>query len=322
MKKIIAMAVATAFVAPAFAADVSLSGGLTYNYISSNAAGVDDKVAEDDPIVTVKASEELANGMSVVGTINIVNDGATSQDVDMQGTNLAISGEFGKLVVGDTSGAADATGDWTDLSPVFGGFDADGIDAQLAYTFPAMVDGLTLMVSQSPSGVNATGDGDFATEGLGGQSYSATYTNGSVSVYIANDTFDAATGQETDRDSYGIKYASGPFAVAYEVASSSNADLTAASLIAHATAVSNKNVDYSGIAGTYTMGATVLGFEMQEIEEDGASSVTTTRQDETTLFVSHSLGGGLTVYAATTEDKGGPADTAVEQTAVGVKFAF
>jgi len=321
MKKIIAMAVATAFVAPAFAADVSLSGGLIYNYISSNQAGVDDKVAEDDPIVTVKASEELANGMSVVGTINIVNDGATSQDVDMQGTNLAISGEFGKLVVGDTSGAADATGDWTDLSPVFGGFDADGIDAQLAYTFPTMVDGLTLMVSQSPSGVNATGDGDFATEGLGGQSYSATYTNGSLSVYIANDTFDQAVGQETDRDSYGIKYASGPFMVTYEAASSSNATVTAASLIAHATAVSNSNVDYTAFGGTYSMGDTTFGFESQKIEQDSAS-VTTTRQDETTLFVSHSLGGGLTVYAATSEDKGGPADTAVEQSAVGVKFAF
>jgi len=321
MKKIIAAAVAAAFVAPAFAADVSLSGALTYNYISSNEAGVDDKVAEDDPIVKVTATEELANGMSVVGTLNIVNDGATTQDVDMQGTNLAISGEFGKLVVGDTSGAADATGDWTDLSPVFGGFDADGIDAQLAYTLPTLVEGLTLMVSQSPNGANATGDGDLSTEGLGGQSYSATYTNGSVSVYVANDTFDATTTQETDRDSYGIKYASGPFMLAYEAASSSNATVTAASLIAHGTAVTNSNVDYTAFGGTYSFGDTTVGFESQKIEQDSAS-VTTTRQDETTMFVSQSMGGGLTVYAAISEDKGGPADTAIEQSAVGVKFAF
>ena len=320
MKKIIAIAITGAFVAPVMAAEVNLSGSMTYNYITSNKATTDDKVASDDTTLSVVATEELANGMSVKGTINVVNDDATSKDLDMQGSNLSISGEFGQLIVGDTSGASDATGDWTDVSPVFGGFDADGIDANLAYTLPSVIEGLTLRASSSPKGVNSAGDADFSTEGLGGNSYSVTYSTGGLSVYVANDTFDAAAGQETDRDVYGVKYATGPFMVAYESASANNATVTASSLIAHATVVTNKNVDYSALAGTYKMADTTIGFEMQEIQEDGASK--TTRQDETTLFVSHSLGGGVTVYAATSEDKGGPADTAVEQSAVGVKFAF
>jgi hypothetical protein len=263
MKSVIAAAVATAFVAPAFAADVSVGGALNYSYITSDKANTEDKVAQDDPIVTIKGSEELANGISVTATINIVSDDATTNDVDMQGSNLALSGEFGKVVVGDTSGAADATGDWTDVSPVFGGFDADGIDAAVAYTLPTLVDGLTLMISTSPSGANAVGDGDFKTEGLGGNSYSATYTRGSVSVYFANDTFDAAATQETDRDTYGIKYASGPFMIAMEQGSAANATIAANSMVAYTTVITNKNVDYSGIAGTYSMGDTTLGFEMQ-----------------------------------------------------------
>lgn len=320
MKKIIALAVATAFVAPAFAADVTIGGSITHNYITSNKTGIDDKVGTDDTGINIKASDELDNGISVTATINIINDSAKDKDVDMQGSNLAFSGSFGKLVTGDTSGAADATGDWTDVSPVFGGFDADGIDANIAYTLPTLVEGLTVMVSSSPKGANDAGDGDLSTEGLGGNSYSATYSMGGVSVYLANDTFDAAAGQQTDRDVYGIKYSSGPIMLAYESASAANATIAANSMVAYTTVITNKNIDYSAMAGTYAMGNTKFGFETQKIEEDGSTK--TTRQDETTLFVSHSLGGGVTVYAATTEDKGGPSDTAIESQAVGVKFAF
>jgi hypothetical protein len=319
MKKIIAAAVATAFVAPAFAADISVGGALTYNYITTNKTLTDDKVAADDTIITVKASEELANGMSVTGTINVVNDGPKDQDVDMQGSNLAISGSFGKLVVGDTSGAADATGDWTDVSPVFGGFDADGIDATVAYTLPTMVEGLQLMLSTSPKGANSTGDGDLDTEGLGGNSYSATYSMGAFSAYVANDTYDAAADQETDRDTYGIKYSAGPVMLVLEQGKAKNASIAANSMVAYTTAISDKSIKYSAMAGTYAIGDTKVGFETQKIEEDDTS---TTRQDETTVFVTHSLGGGVSVYAATTEDKGGADDTAISQQAVGVKFAF
>jgi len=319
MKKIIAAAVATAFVTPAFAADVSVSGAITYNYISQDTAGTGDKVESDDNKVVFGASQELSNGMSVTGTFNLVDD--TTGGLDNQGTNLTLSGEFGTIALGDVSGALDATGDYTDVSPVFGGYRMDGDDMAISYTLPAVIPNVKIVASTSPDGANFAGDDPFTTEGEGGNAVSVTYSAGAVSVYYGEETYDEAMAQEASTKSFGIKYSAGPIMVAVESGSASDIDQAAGTFPAHATALTSQDIDVMGVAGTYTMGQTTLGFETQQMEEKGAT-VTTKRLDERTLFVKQDLGDGVSVYAATSTDEGGPADTAVTRSAVGVSFSF
>jgi predicted porin len=319
MKKIIAAAVATALVAPAFAADVSVSGTTIFNYITDDRATKGDKVATDDQAITVKATQELSNGMTVTSAFNLVHDG-TGNDLDNQGSNLAVSGAFGTVAIGDVSGALDATGDWTDVSPIFGGYALDGDDMNMAWTLPTIIPNLTLAVSYSPDGANLAGDEPFSTEGEGGSAYSATYSSGAFAVYFGAEKYDEAATQEAATQSYGIKYTSGPIYVAIEAGSADDIDQTAFGT-AHASNITNKDMKFMGIAGKYSMGDLTLGFEKQEAEEKGASA-NTKRLDETTIFVSQSLGNGVDVYAATSTDEGGPADTDVTRQAVGIKFAF
>jgi hypothetical protein len=320
MKKIIAAAVATAFVAPAFAADVSVSGTTIFNYITDDRAATGDKVATDDQAITVKATQELSNGMTVTSTFNLVHDGAAN-DLDNQGSNLTIAGDFGKLGIGDVSGALDATGDWTDISPVFGGYRADGDDMNMNWTLPAIVPNLTINASYSPDGANLAGDDPFSTQGLGGSAYSLTYNMGSVAVYYGSETYDENHG-EANVDSYGVKYSSGPIYFAVEVGSGDNMDQSASALsVLQTSATDDKNYDFAGVAGSYKMGDTTLGFEQQTAEEKGTSGNTKVA-DETTVFVAQSLGGGVTVYAATSTDAGSSAQTDVTRNALGIKFAF
>jgi hypothetical protein len=319
MKKIIAAAIATAFVAPVMAADVTVSGTTIFNYITDDRATKGDKVAADDQAITVKASTETDNGFTVTSTFNLVHDGS-SNDLDTQGSNLAIGGPFGKLAIGDVSGALDATGDWTDISPVFGGYAMDGDDMAMNWTLPAIVEGLTANVSYSPDGANFAGDDPFITEGEGGSAYSLTYSMGSVAVYYGAEKYDEAATQEAATQSYGVKYSAGPIYVAIEAGSADDIDQSSFGT-AHASNITNKDMKFMGVAGSYAMGSTTLGFEKQEAEEKG-SSANTKRLDETTIFVSQSLGGGVTVYAATSTDEGGPSDTDVTRQAVGIKFAF
>jgi len=319
MKKIIAVAVATAFVAPAFAAEVTLSGALTYNYITSDAANTGDKLENDDNKIVVTATEELANGISVTGNFNLVDD--TTSGLDNQGTSLTLSGEFGSLGLGDVSGALDATGDYTDVSPVFGGYRMDGDDMAIAYTLPAIIPNVKIVASVSPDGANFAGDDPFNTEGEGGNSVSVTYSAGAFSVYYGEETYDEAGSQEANTDSMGVKYSSGPIMIAFETGTGTNLDLAASTFPAYATALTNIKADFTGLAGVYTMGDTKLGFEMQKIE-DKSSATTVDRLDETTVFVSQSLGGGVSVYAATSSDNGGPSDTDLTRNALGVSFAF
>ena len=320
MKKIIAFAVAGAFVAPVMAADVTISGSTVFNYISNDKAATDAKLESDDNNVKVSASQDLDNGLSVSATFALVDD--TSNGLDTQGSSLSISSaEMGKLTLGDTSGALDATGDYTDVSPVFGGYFLDGGDMNMAWTLPTLVEGLKAVVSHSPSGDNytndeigndgnANNDGTLgAREGEDASAYSLTYTFGNVSVYYGEESYSqkGAANQTTDTEAFGVKYSTGPLMVAYESGSASNADVGASKFRTNSTAIADGDFDATGLAVTYKMGSTTLGGEMQQVE--ATTGTVETKIDETTLFVHQDLGNGVSVYAATTEDTGNGSDT-------------
>jgi len=274
MKKIIALAVAGAFVVPAVhAAEITLGGEIEYVMIMEE--GTDDRISDNDNLIFVQGTDELPNGMTVTGTMQIVNDTDTGAgSLDNQGTNLTFAGDFGSLAIGDVSGASDATGDWTDIAPTGGGFGADGDDHTFLLTLPAM-NGVTLRASFAPDGTNTIGSGDGDISPEGGNAVSITYS-GAVDVYYAQQE-DAATNLKDK--AYGIRGAVSGISIAYESATEEQA--------------SGNDNDVSGFSLTYKMGDILVGAEKQEEKIEGADATV----DLTMMFVEYNLG-PVDIYAA------------------------
>ena len=75
MKKIIAIAVASAFAAPAMAADVSLSGYSEWSHVEQSGTATTVTNAQMDTSFTIGFTTETANGVAVSGDINMDADG-------------------------------------------------------------------------------------------------------------------------------------------------------------------------------------------------------------------------------------------------------
>jgi len=296
MKKIIAAAVATAFVAPAFAADVSVSGDMQFFYYNEDGGSA--SVQGGDQIITFKATSELSNGMTVSAAMNVLTNGAT-ESIDSSGStadvtdsdggeNITVSGTFGSISIGDVSSALDNVGDYTDIAPHDGTFAADGDDGSVLYVLPTLVEGLKLSVSHTPEDTDNNFGGNTA-----GDSFSAAYNFGAGEVYYGSQS----RAGETDMTAYGVKYSFGPLTVAYESGDS------------------DTDEEHTGIAATYTMGDTSILFESQESDDGGTIDV-----DDTIIAVKHNLGGGLTIYAQSTQED--QASSPVDKTYVGVNYVF
>jgi hypothetical protein len=319
MKKIIALAVAGAFVAPAMAADLTVTGGLTYAYTQSDKSATGDTLSADDNQVVFTATSETSNGYSVTGKFTVVDD--ATGETDHQGTALTISGPFGTLGLGDNSGALDATGDYTDMAYWFGGYNMDGNDMAIAYTLPTLVEGLTVRASMSPDGDNYIAGGESTSdvagtgEGLEASAYSVTYSNGPVSVYYGEEKVDRAASQTTTNRSYGIKYSAGALTLAAESGSTDNSATITDSDIA-----ALDDIEYKGMAASYKMGDITIAYEMQQMEEKNVDAQRWI--DENTLSISTDLGGGLSAGVATTSNDSTDTDKKFDRSAVVVKYAF
>jgi len=285
MKKIIAAAVATAFVAPVMAADLTVSGDMEYFYY--NADGGSASLQGGSQIVTFTASSEMNNGMTITGTANFAV--ATAQTVATDGgDSLTIAGSFGSVSIGDVSSALDNVGDYTDMAPQDGTFLADGDDGNFLYVLPTLVEGLKLSVSHTPedsaSNVAANTSGD---------AFSVAYNFGPGEAYIGTQSRDG----ETDMEAYGVKYTIGSLTVAYESGDS------------------DTDEEHTGLAASYAMGDTTLIVESQEIDDGGTIDV-----DDTIIAVKHNLGGGVTVYAQSTQEN--QASSPTDKTYVGINYVF
>jgi len=272
MKKIIAAAVATAFVAPAFAADITISGDQEFSWQDNN--GV--TTAEIDGDFNIKASSETANGLSVAADINVseiaANDGSAS---------LTIGGPFGKIDMGDTSSALDAVDDVTDW-----GYElttgTGNEDASVLWTLPSLAEGLTVNLSfsadstSSDSGIAAGngysakyaigdgsiryGVGDFE-DGTESSYVAATYSVAGIGLAAEQYTTTTAAGVDTDNDAIGITYSSGDITLAIETLETSSAGTTSA--------------DITTLGVHYSMGGGVTAFVEQKDDDKDASAETT-----------------------------------------------
>jgi hypothetical protein len=272
MKKIIAAAVATAFVAPAFAADITISGDQEFSWQDNN--GV--TTAELDGDFNIKASTETANGLSVAADINVseiaANDGSAS---------LTIGGPFGKIDMGDTSSALDAVDDVTDW-----GYElttgTGNEDASVLWTLPSLAEGLTVNLSfsadstSSDSGI-AAGNGYSAKYAIGDGSIRygvGDFEDGSESTYVAATysvagiglaaeqyTTTTAAGVDTDNDAIGVTYSSGDITLAIETLETSSAGTVSA--------------DITTLGFHYSMGGGLTAFVEQKDDDKTPSAETT-----------------------------------------------
>ena len=297
MKKIIALAVAGAFIAPAYATEVSIGGEMEYVYTSSDAA--EDKITDSDNLVTITASDELPNGMAISATYVIMTDTGDSTVLENDGTSLTVSGSFGSVTIGDTAGALDATGDWTDIAPAGGSYAMDGKDHAVTYKLPAL-NGLQVIGSFSPDGTNDMGAGDDIKAGA--QSVSATYTLDNIAVYYGTEEYPASAGAANDTyNSMGVKGTFGAIYVAYEAGEKEP--------------VTGAKTDYTGFAASYKMGDLVIGGEMQETKVVGSAADT----DVTVMFAEYNMGSNVDIYVSLIDDETSTDD---DQTKVGIEYNF
>jgi hypothetical protein len=285
MKKIIAAAVATAFVAPAFAADVTVTGETEMTYVSTT--GSTDAATNADNIVTITASEEV-DGISISTSIVLDQDEVYDAGTSGDGSSLTVSTGGVSLAMGDVSGAMDAVGDYTDMAPAYGGFGADGADHSFLVTLPAM-GSVTVYASMSP------------TTGFDGSTADST-AFGAKMAFAGGEVY-FATEEDTDSkwNSYGAKYSTQGITVAYEKGVDD--------------AGSSADIKYTGIAASYKMGDILLGVEQQETKTDG----TTASVDDTVTFIEYNLGSNVDIYVS---QRSSQVSTTADGTTVGIEYAF
>ena len=299
MKKIIAAAVATAFVAPAFAADVSVNGEIEYIYTATD--GSDDSITDSDNLVKVTATEEV-NGFTLVGTFVILNDTSDSADtagegqLQNDGGNIAITAPMGAtFAIGDTTGALDAVGDYSDMAPAGGGFNFDGTDAALTVTLPTL-NGLTVIASSSPDTTSDLANGESGV-GADMSAVAGKYNFGAGEVYYGQEEVGS-----TEMSAYGVKYSMNGLTVAYE-----RGDLD--------TGTQTTSFTGSGFAASYAMGDIVVFAESQTKK---AKSGTTGNVDETVFAIEYNLGSVDLYISGENSSVTGTADA----TYAGVEYNF
>jgi hypothetical protein len=286
MKKIIALAVAGAFVAPAFAADVTVTGESEMQYVTTS--GSTDAASNADNVVVVTASDEI-DGVSISTSIVLDQDAVYDASTSGDGSSLTIGANGITLAMGDVAGAMDAVGDYTDISPAHGGFDADGDDHSFLLTLPAM-GGVQAYLSMSP------------TTGFDGSTADSTGYGAKVGVGAGEVYFGGQEDADSKWQAYGVKYTMGNIYVAYERGSDD--------------AGSSADIKYTGFAAKYTMGDLAAGFEMQETKTDGSAASV----DETITFLEYNLGSNVDIYIA--REDNADSTSVADQTTVGIEYTF
>jgi hypothetical protein len=289
MKKIIAAAVATAFVAPAFAADVSLTGDQAVMYVNGDSSTT--MITNGD--FNVKASTETANGWSVSADLNIgcganCATGSGNNIYSEGGNSLTIKGPMGTLDLGDASGAVDALDDTTDWG-YYATQGSSGNDASLLWTLPSMVAGLTVNVSH-------TADDNSIDSATASDGWSFKYSAEGFTVGYGANEYEAGEEEKIVIASYSVSGAK----IAYE----QHTDTTAA----------GADTDTTSLGLTYTTGDITLAYEGQKIESAGS-----TDNDTTAVGIHYSMGGGVTSFVESLSDS---EDSSADATVVGIHLAF
>jgi outer membrane protein OmpU len=290
MKKIIALAVAGAFVAPVYAADVSVSGFIELGYVDSVKTTGTTKSVNEESAVKVTATSEITGGTTVTADINL--NGAGKND---GGNSITLAGAFGKLAVGDESGAIDSF-DGGDIFFIAGNQIGGGAsDASINWTAPTFAEGLTVVVAHSPKEGTVAEDGANVVKG--------------------------------DLTGFGVRYAMGPVSVAYAIEDVGTTDNTFAQVkgsVAGISAMYEMNesdaagtkTDFTAMTVVYSVGNTTFAYGAKTTKPNGSAKTA----DQTSFGIHQDLGGGLTLFVESSDD-----NTATEKpsiAAVGLEYSF
>jgi hypothetical protein len=288
MKKIIAAAVATAFVAPVMAADVAISGSMIYSMSDVETTSGTTKSLQDDSSFNIVATHELPNGITVKADFDIDEDG------DDGDSGLTLSGAFGSLKIGSASGAIDNIDDIGEWAYFAGGNTEVGGNAAVLYTLPSFAEGLRVFISHSPA------DG-----GTNNATHVASDVNGvGASFSVAGLTFGLAQEDVVDATNsmFNVAYSTGPLKVTYE---RSESDLAGGV---------TDDFDQTVVSASYTMGNTTF-----RVFNDNKEINNATDHDETGYGIHYAVGGGLTAFVEIADDA---ETTSSNESHVGVAFKF
>ena len=295
MKKIIAAAIAAAFVAPAFA-EVTVSGDVEYFFVNGNSGKTYSDSGDQD--VTVAGSEELGNGMTVTASLEI--DGSDS-DIASD-SSLTISGDFGSF-------RYTAAGDDHALSAI----DIDGgATAEEAFSRTA---------AQGASTLHEVG-------GIGNET--VTYVLPSIvdGLYVAGSLANG-TGANGEAAAYGIKYDAGMFAVTYgqlkgQVVTTTHVGVSASmgdfglALAKNSDDTANEDRSATLMGLTYAMGDITLGYESEQMENGTATS----DEKHTAFGASYAIAPGLSASLTMAESDKMQGQTDVATTSIGIHVSF
>lgn len=293
MKKIIAAAVASAFIAPAFAAEVTVGGDVEFKFQKLKSEGVSSTVGDSDFFIS--GTEEV-DGLTITATIVSEEASNVSDSSDPNTSSISVAGSFGKIAVGNDVDhainqqdevAVVAESGLGDATPAV----ADSDTVKVAYTFPTIVDGLAVIASYGAGSGTLTDD--LSSTEAQNSSFSAKYSMNGVGIVYARASGDDYAETMTYTS---VSFATGPFFVAYDsVSNSGGVDGT----------------DDSAIGITYNYGPGKLYYEDQKEE------TTSTSVSNSAYGVSYKIG-GMNTYI---EMQSGDTD-AEDGMTVGVEYAF
>ena len=277
MKKLIALAVAAAAM-PAMA-DISLSGSTRVEYVDNDTTT---EISRSDLDLNITATSEMDNGVAVKTSFQADDSDASA--------NITLTGAFGSLAIGDADmgGALDSV-DGAAVGTARDDLSAGtGTDADVKYTLPTIVEGLTLMASW------ASDDTTLATGGH--TSVAAKYTTGGLTVFVGQDNYDTAGTDSDDATGYGVSYSMNGMTIGYGASDDED------------------GVETTAVALGYTMGNLALAYNSQEAEDSSGA----TTADQSTISAEYNMGGGVKAYVSSNSNDQTDTDTA----RVGLKFAF
>jgi len=289
MKKIIALAVASAFAVPAFAADVTLSGDVEYTITNSDgvtSAGIGDKDFK------ITASEEVG-GISATAVLDFENSTAvTDGDAPDAASQLVLGGSFGTVYIGDDVGSAIGSFDEiTDKAEAGGG----GVDAGgdltskvsgIKYAVPTGIDGLAVHLGVETG--SSTSDEQSTSMAI-------QYNLGAATVFYGTDDADDAE----QIAAYGISTTQGPIYLAYEYISNVSGE---------------DGYNHTGVAVSYNYGNGAITYETNESK---GSATAANNAEQNAISVSYKLGPVNTYIASYNTG-----DASEDSTRVGVEYAF
>jgi len=334
IKKIGMTALAASLVSTSvFAGEMAVTGSASINWenysadttAGANAAGT--KTFSMGNQLTFTGSGELDNGLTVgLSFVLDQNDDSTAAGAAYSGGpfdshSVSISSDtFGTLKFHGEGGdsAQNAAGD-TAAGNIWDNFDtrngADSLlkesragDNMMHYTFPSMVDGLTVAASYTPGTGEDESDSAYALTYAGIEGLSVSYANGSNDGQIAA-VEGAADQPEANADATTIKvsYAYGPVTLAYsdheydsgtatedQDATSFKVSYTVSDAISISYAeeemesgtAGDQDAKYSKLSTSYTAGGMTVSANMQEMENGDYSTAASADEDYVGLSVS------------------------------------